>query len=142
MEFFDPQVSIHKKPFMEGNKYSFQYFLHIITYTDNAAYDADGITVDDSQADASILGADIGISLNTAKPMFFCSHQVSHIVALGAVPFGEEITVNLTWTTKNKGKKKTKTKSVQTRPLNMSRPDDAYTVEAVWEAIFGTSKKE
>jgi hypothetical protein len=142
MEFFEPQVSLYKHNYADGDS---EYFLNIITFTDNTALYSNGSSIDDSRVGENQLGIEIIIHQNPDVPVLESVHPVSHIIVLGALANGDDITFTITVTVDGESgayeaKEKPITKTIKSDPIEIDRPiGDDDTVEAVWQAHFGST---
>lgn len=135
MNFFDPQVSLYKYIYIDGDS---QYFLHVITFTDNSAIQAESITVDDSVASTEkIIHINTAASVNNNAVAIECIQPISHTIALGNMPYGEDMTFKVSL--KVEGSEEMYLSSrPKPKPVILSRPIGEDTVEATWVECFGT----
>jgi len=140
MEFFDPQVSLYKHIFIDADS---KYKLHIVTFTDNTNYVAGKATTDTSRIDEHIYGIGINIDQSSTADSIYTVHQVSHIIDLGALANGDDLTFEITLTVNDDSgeeeRKKPKPKTVKPVPIEIDRPGDVHSVGELWKLRFDSN---
>lgn len=141
MEFFDPQLGLYKRTYIQENKSL--YYLHIVVFTDNARLEAGIVRTDLSRLETEkIVQVDLTISENVEKPLLDTVNPICYTIELGELDYSEdvvfEINQDIDATSGEYSRDRPKKKSTRTSVTFITRPAKPVTVEAAWKEIFGT----
>lgn len=138
INFFEPQVSLYRR-FDEDHRAS--YFLHIITFTDNSALQAEGVKINSNSS--SSIGVELFVGETFEQPALSCIYPISYTFELGSLPNSEEYTLMIDHTFNTSeayNARPVKLKSIKTRPIEITSIGEV-SVMAAWSEHFGKSKK-
>ena len=142
MEFLKPQVNLTKHTHLDSPN---EYFLHIITFTDNSQYCEDGYSIDDSSAESNcLIVVSIYINKNPDIPSLTCVTPITHTIKLGNLTFDNdgEVKVEVIF---NNGTQQSTTQSNNETIVSTSdateidKPLDNDSVNSLWLANFGSN---
>lgn len=146
MNFFIPSGSLFKRTHIDVPD---QYFLHAVTFCNNTHYVADGFKIDDSKAkNKRVISIELNIREDKNAPSISTVKPVSHTIALGPLPFGDNGTIELNLSKEqenninqlNKSGGKDKVILSSSGATEIERPiGDDESVEALWDKTFNAA---